>query len=68
MFKLYQKLKVRQPHTAEIIEVYYLAEYLGHSSIKSDYIVTKIICSDTISNKIYHIDASKIIDIIDNLY
>lgn len=67
MFKLYQRLKVRQPDTAEIIEVYYLANYIGHSTLKSTVPITRIICSEIVSNKLYHVDANKIIDIIEGV-
>ncbi len=67
MFKLYQRLKVRQPHTAEIIEVYYLADYIGHSTLKSIVPITRIICSEIVTNQVYHIDANKIIDIVEGV-
>ena len=67
MFKRYQQLKVQKYYPNEVIEVYYLADYLGHTNQKGDGIVTKLICQVIDTDKIYHIEASDIVGIIDGV-
>jgi hypothetical protein len=67
MFKKYQKLLIRKFYTDEIIEVYYLADYIGTTFKSSSYTQETILLCQTYDLEILHLPASHIVNILTNV-